>query len=99
MVLFDEVIATAMETLTEAHWFTGAALANRGYCWIGLDEPDAAQQDLDAAIRILTETLGADHRRTRTAIEARDGDGGGWGKSDSPYKKVRVVTTVNFSLD
>ena len=33
------------------------------------------------------------------SIEARDGDGGGWGVSDSPYKKVRVVTTVNFSLD
>ncbi len=33
------------------------------------------------------------------SIEARDGDSGGWGKSDSPYKKVRVVTTVNFSLD
>lgn len=32
-------------------------------------------------------------------IEARDGDSGGWGVSDSPYKKVRVVTTVNFSLD
>ncbi len=33
------------------------------------------------------------------SIEARDGDGGGWGVSDSPYKKVRVVTTVNFSLN
>ena len=32
------------------------------------------------------------------SIEGRDGDGGGWGVSDSPYKKVRVVTTVNFSL-
>ena len=32
-------------------------------------------------------------------IEARDGDSGGWGVSDSPFKKVRVVTTVNFSLD
>lgn len=33
-------------------------------------------------------------------IEARDGDssGGQWGVSDTPYKKVRVVTTVNFSL-
>lgn len=32
-------------------------------------------------------------------INARDGDsGGGWGVSDSPYKKVRVVTTVEFSL-
>lgn len=33
------------------------------------------------------------------SIAARDGEGGGWGTSDSPYKKVRVVTTVNFSLD
>lgn len=31
-------------------------------------------------------------------IEARDGDQGGWGASDTPYKKVRVVTTVAFSL-
>lgn len=33
------------------------------------------------------------------SIEARDGSSGGWGQSDSPYKKVRVVTTVSFSLD
>ena len=32
-------------------------------------------------------------------VTARDGDGGGWGVSDSPYKKVRVVTTVEFYLD
>ncbi|MFM7348146.1 MAG: SIMPL domain-containing protein [Erythrobacter sp.] len=33
-------------------------------------------------------------------VEARDGDsGGGWGMADSPYKKVRVVTTVSFTLD
>jgi hypothetical protein len=32
-------------------------------------------------------------------IEARDGEAGGWGVSDSPYKKVRVVTTVSFALD
>lgn len=32
-------------------------------------------------------------------INARDGDsGGGWGVSDTPYKKVRVVTTVDFFL-
>ena len=32
-------------------------------------------------------------------VEARDGDsGGGWGVSDTPYKKVRVVTTVDFYL-
>jgi len=32
------------------------------------------------------------------SIEARDGDSGGWGISDTPYKKVRVVTTVDFYL-
>lgn len=32
-------------------------------------------------------------------VEARDGDSGGWGVSDSPYKKVRVVTTVTFLLE
>ena len=32
-------------------------------------------------------------------INARDGEsGGGWGASDTPYKKVRVVTTVDFYL-
>lgn len=31
-------------------------------------------------------------------ITARDGDGAGWGVSDSPFKKVRVVTTVDFYL-
>lgn len=33
------------------------------------------------------------------SVEARDGDsGGGWGVSDSPFKKVRVVTTIDFYL-
>lgn len=33
-------------------------------------------------------------------VTARDGDNsGGWGVSDSPYKKVRVVTTVEYYLD
>jgi hypothetical protein len=32
-------------------------------------------------------------------INARDGESGGnWGVSDTPYKKVRVVTTVDFYL-
>jgi hypothetical protein len=31
-------------------------------------------------------------------ITARDGDSGGWGQADSPYKKVRVVTSVNYFL-
>lgn len=34
-------------------------------------------------------------------IESRDGESSGseWGASDTPYKKVRVVTTVSFSLN
>ena len=32
------------------------------------------------------------------SIEARDGDTSGWGVSDTPFKKVRVVTTVDFYL-
>ncbi len=32
------------------------------------------------------------------SISSRDGDGGGYGVSDTPYKHVRVVTTVNFYL-
>ncbi|WP_109355323.1 SIMPL domain-containing protein [Sphingorhabdus sp. EL138] len=33
------------------------------------------------------------------SINSRDGDSGGYGVTDTPYKKVRVVTTVNFYLD
>lgn len=33
-------------------------------------------------------------------VTARDGDAsGGWGVSDTPFKKVRVVTTVEYYLD
>ncbi len=32
------------------------------------------------------------------SITSRDGEQSGWGVSDSPFKKVRVVTTINFSL-
>ncbi|MFC4293059.1 SIMPL domain-containing protein [Sphingorhabdus arenilitoris] len=32
-------------------------------------------------------------------VTSRDGDSGGWGVADSPYKKVRVVTTVEYYLD
>lgn len=31
-------------------------------------------------------------------ITGRDGDSAGWGVSDSPFKKVRVVTTIDFYL-
>ncbi|CAN5241645.1 SIMPL domain-containing protein [soil metagenome] len=35
------------------------------------------------------------------SVEARDGDqsGGTYGVADTPYKKVRVVTTIDFYLD
>ena len=33
------------------------------------------------------------------SIDARDGEAGGWGIGDTPFKKVRVVTTVDFALD
>lgn len=32
-------------------------------------------------------------------VASRDGDSGGWGVADTPFKKVRVVTTVDFMLD
>lgn len=32
-------------------------------------------------------------------ITGRDGSGENWGVSDTPYKKVRVVTTIQFYLD
>lgn len=31
-------------------------------------------------------------------ITGRDGEGGGWGVADTPFKRVRVVTTINFYL-
>jgi len=31
-------------------------------------------------------------------ITGRDGDEGGWGVADTPYKRVRVVTTIDFYL-
>ncbi|WP_249172010.1 SIMPL domain-containing protein [Erythrobacter sp. JK5] len=64
-----------------------------------------ATRDARAAAQQFAEDSGAgvgaikDATQGYFSIEARDGDEGGWGTSDSPYKKVRVVTTVNFSLD
>lgn len=33
------------------------------------------------------------------SVEARDGEQAGYGVADTPFKKVRVVTTVDFYLD
>lgn len=64
-----------------------------------------ATRDARASAEQFAEDSGADVGAIKDAtqgyftIEARDGDSGGWGMSDSPFKKVRVVTTVNFLLD
>lgn len=45
--------------------------------------------------------VGGIHKATQGyfSIDARDGEAGGWGIGDTPFKKVRVVTTVDFALD
>jgi len=64
-----------------------------------------ATKDARAAAQQFAEDSGSRVGKIREAtqgyftIEARDGEAGGWGMSDSPYKKVRVVTTVSFALD
>ncbi len=64
-----------------------------------------ATKDARAAAEQFAEDSGANVGSIRQAtqgyfsIEARDGETAGWGVSDSPHKKVRVVTTVDFSLD
>ena len=64
-----------------------------------------ATKDARASAQQFAEDSGSGVGKIRDAtqgyftIEARDGEAGGWGMSDSPYKKVRVVTTVSFSLD
>ena len=64
-----------------------------------------ATKDARASAQQFAEDSGSGVGKIREAtqgyftIEARDGETGGWGMSDSPYKKVRVVTTVSFSLD
>jgi len=79
------------------------------YTFTGLNaiKPDMvaeATRDARAAAEQFAKDSGADVGAIRDAtqgyfsIEARDGDSGGWGTSDSPYKKVRVVTTIDFSL-
>ncbi|HUD30896.1 MAG TPA: SIMPL domain-containing protein [Novosphingobium sp.] len=65
----------------------------------------AATNDARAAAEQFAKDSGAKVGAIKNAaqgyfsIEARDGDsGGGWGQSDTPYKKVRVVTTIDFYL-
>lgn len=64
-----------------------------------------ATKDARAAAEKFAQDSGAGVGKIRRAtqgyfsIDARDGDAGGWGIGDTPFKKVRVVTTVDFSLD
>lgn len=65
----------------------------------------AATKDARAAAQQFAEDSDSRVGKIRDAtqgyfeVAARDGDAGGWGSADSPFKKVRVVTTVSFSLD
>ncbi|TAD83630.1 MAG: SIMPL domain-containing protein [Sphingomonadales bacterium] len=65
----------------------------------------AATKDARAAAQQFAEDSSSSVGKIKDAtqgyfeIEARDGEAGGWGMADSPYKKVRVVTTVSFTLD
>ncbi len=64
-----------------------------------------ATRDARAAANQFADDSGTDVGGIRNAtqgyfsIESRDGDAGGYGSADTPYKLVRVVTTVNFYLD
>ena len=64
-----------------------------------------ATKDARAAAEKFAQDSGAGVGKIRQAtqgyfsIEGRDGESGGWGVNDTPHKKVRVVTTVDFSLD
>ncbi|WP_241657523.1 SIMPL domain-containing protein [Aurantiacibacter suaedae] len=64
-----------------------------------------ATRDARAAAEQFAEDSGSEVGAIRQAtqgyfeITSRDGDSGGWGTADTPFKKVRVVTTVDFMID
>ena len=64
-----------------------------------------ATQDARAAAEQFAQDSGAGVGSIRRAtqgyfsIDARDGDASGWGAAETPFKKVRVVTTIDFTLD
>ena len=63
-----------------------------------------ATQDARASANQFAEDSGTNVGSIRSAtqgyfsISARDGDAGGYGVADTPYKLVRVVTTIDFYL-
>lgn len=64
-----------------------------------------ATRDARASANQFAEDSGTDVGGIRSAtqgyfsIQSRDGDAGGYGVADTPYKQVRVVTTIDFYLD
>lgn len=84
--------------------------SNMSFTFTGLNDikPEMvaeATQDARKAAEQFAQDLGADVGSIRRAtqgyfsITARDGDEEGWGAADSPFKKVRVVTTIDLMLD
>lgn len=84
--------------------------SNMSFTFTGLNDikPEMvaeATRDARGAAEQFAEDSGAEVGSIRRAtqgyfsITARDGDANGWGAADSPFKKVRVVTTIDFMLD
>ncbi len=84
--------------------------SNMSFSFTGLEriKPEMvaeATQDARGAAEQFAKDSGAGVGSIRSAtqgyfsITARDGDEDGWGQADSPFKKVRVVTTIDFMLD
>ena len=84
--------------------------SNMSFTFTGLNaiKPEMvaeATRDARAAAEQFADDSGAAVGSIRRAtqgyfsISARDGDEEGWGAADSPFKKVRVVTTIDFMLD
>ncbi len=84
--------------------------SNMSFTFTGLNaiKPEMvaeATQDARAAAEQFAQDSGAGVGSIRRAtqgyfsIDARDGDASGWGAAETPFKKVRVVTTIDFTLD
>lgn len=115
LALRSEDIARAQKAVARQFDLVGRGVfleegSGMSYTFTGLNDikPQMvaeATKDARASAQQFAEDSGSGVGKIRDAtqgyftIEARDGDSGGWGMADSPYKKVRVVTTVSFSLD
>ena len=69
------------------HLGAGHALAQRGRGRFGAQIAMASPEDSDGAFHFC-----------RIWFQSGRGNGGGWGVADTPFKRVRVVTTVDFYL-